>query len=193
MTATMTDVSPATDEFAHRPDDTVETRYRHLDRHRRVRVGANITVVFEDRHTLWFRMHELNRVSRQAATGRVREQMDWYQRLMPGGGRLTAAVTVTTRGRPAEAARLRSAVTDGRLVLRSDAGHEVFGRYLPQQQSDRLIGLVRWAEFWIPAVAVAALHDSAVGWELAVEADGVSLPSVRLSESVLESLSADVG
>lgn len=192
MTATMPDVPPTTDEFSLPPDDTVKARYQHLDLRRRVRVGVNISVVFEDRHTLWFRMRELNGIAR-AAINQVGPQLHWYQRLMPDRGRLTAAVTVATRGHRGETDPLRSAVTNGRLVLRSDAGHEVMGHYLPHTQSDPLLGLMRWCEFRFPAVAIEALHDGSIGWELSVEADGLTLEPVRVPESVLSSLSADLG
>lgn len=192
MTATMLDVTTPTDEFSDHSAGPVEPRYRHLDLRRRVRAGSNVTVVFEDHHTLWFRMHELAWVSRLGGD-RVWEQLGWYERLMPGGGRLCATVNVSPRGRAVETDRLGAAVANGRLVLRSDAGHEVIGRYLPQRKTDRLIGLVLWAEFRFPPGAVAALHNPAVEWELAIEAEGVLLDPVRLPESVLNSLSADLG
>ena len=78
-------------------DDPTERRYRHLDRNRRVHIGPSINVVFEDRHTLWFRMQELARYSRTVGRA-TSKQMEWYKRLMPGNGRLTAAVSVGLPG-----------------------------------------------------------------------------------------------
>jgi hypothetical protein len=193
MTATTLDDTLTSDEFALRNETSVETRYRHLDRHRRVRVGSAVTVVFEDRDTLWFRIQELAGFARSRPAGSVRKQIDWYHRLMPGNGRLTAAVWIAARGRAEVVEKVRTAVADGRLVLRSDAGHEVIGRYLPERVTDRLIGLVRWAEFDFSARLREVLHDPTTGWDLAVEADGLVFGPTRLSEAVLESLSADMG
>jgi hypothetical protein len=137
-------------------------------------------------------MRELNRIARDTIR-QVGPQLHWYQRLMPDRGRLTAAVTVSTRGDRTEAAQVRTAVTDGRIVLRSDAGHEVIGQYLPHIQSDPLIGLMRWCEFRFPTVAVEALHDPRIRWELVVEADGLAFEPVPVPETVLTSLSADLG
>lgn len=191
-TLMMPDVPTATDEFSLSADDTVKARYQHLNLRRRVRIGANVRVVFEDRHTLWFRMRELSGIAR-AAINQVGPQLHWYQRLMPARGRLTAAVTVTSRGQRGEPDPLRTAITDGRLVLRSDAGHEVIGQYLPHVQSDPLLGLMRWCEFRFPAVAVEALHDGSVGWELSIEVGGETLDTAAVPEAVLTSLSADLG
>lgn len=190
MTATTPTARQTLDEYANRPDDTVEAGYRHLDRHRRVRVGPAVTVVFEDRHTLWFRIQELSRLARGTPVGPVRRQLDWYRRLMPGDGRLLAAVWVSARGRAGDA--LRAAVANGTVALRSDAGHVVPGTYLPERVSDRLIGLVRWAEFRFAPATRLALHDPTVGWELTVEAEGYPSAPTRLSETVIESLSADL-
>jgi hypothetical protein len=191
MTATTLDVSPSPDEFAARSADTVASRYQHLDHRRRVRVGSAVSVVFEDRHTLWFRIQELNRIARRSPSEAVRRQLAWYQRLMPGDGRLVAAVWVAARG--ADTPKIRSAVAAGRVLLRSDAGHEVIGRFLSEQSADRTLGMVRWVEFRFPAVAQAALHEPTVGWHLEIEADGLTLPAARLGEPVLQSLSADLG
>jgi hypothetical protein len=191
MNATTLEFPTGTDDFTARPDDTLKARYRHLDLRRRVRLETNLCLVFEDRHTLWFRMRELNRVAR-TADQQVRPQLNWYEQLLPTPGRVTAAITVTPRGCPTKATQLRHAVSTGRLVLRSDAQHEVIGQFLPHTQSDPLVGLVRWAEFRFPDVAVLALHHPNIGWTLSLEAEGLDLPAVAVRETVLESLSADL-
>jgi hypothetical protein len=190
MPATTLDALCPLDEFLPHPVETVEARHHHLDRCRRVRVGPAVAVVFEDRHTLWFRIQELARFARSASAGVVRRQLDWYRRLMPGDGRLTAAVWVSRRGQAARPAR--AAGPGGRVALRSDSGHEVVGRYLPGQVTDRLIGLVRWAEFQFPPDARAALGDPAVGWALSVEAEGVECGPVPLPAETVQSLADDL-
>jgi hypothetical protein len=181
------------DEFALRSaqSPSVETAHRHLAAHRRVPLGAGVSVVFEDRQTVWFRVQELSRYARAADRPGVRRELAWYKRLMPGGGRVRAAVWLNARGRAA--GDTRDAIGRGRLVLRSSAGHRVAGDYLPQQVTDRLIGLVRWVEFLFTDAAREALHDSAVEWRLCLDCDGDEVLAAAVDESVLESLSADVG
>lgn len=167
---------------------SVETAHHHLTARRRVPLGTGVSVVFEDRQTVWFRVQELSRYARGAD---VRRELDWYERLMPGGGRVRAAVWLNARGRAAD--QLRETVSGGRLVLSSSAGHRVVGEPLPQQVTDRLIGLVRWVEFRFTPDDRAALHDSAVEWRLGVETEDGEVLAADVDESVLESLSADVG
>ena len=178
------------DVFALRSSQTpsVESTHHHLTARRRVPLGSSVSVVFEDRQTVWFRVQELSRYAREKD---VRRQLDWYARLLPGGGRVRAAVWLNARGPAAEG--LREAVAGGRLVLMSSAGHRVVGAYLPQRVTDRLIGLVRWVEFRFTVEDREALHDSAVQWRMSLESDGAEELTADVDECVLESLSADVG
>lgn len=181
-------VSPAVSALRSTEMQSVEAAHRHLADRRRVTLGSGLSVVFEDRQTVWFRVQELNRYGRDAD---VRRQLDWYERLMPGGGRVRAAVWLNARGPTAD--RTREVVVGGRLVMTSSAGHRVVGGYLPQRVTDRLVGLVRWVEFQFDKSDREALHDPAVSWHLSLEIDGVEMAYGSLEESVLESLSADVG
>ncbi len=180
--------SPAVSALRNSQSPSVESAHEHLAARRRVGLGAGVSVVFEDRQTVWFRVQELNRYGRGAD---VRRQLDWYERLMPGDGRVRAAVWLTARGPRAD--DLRAVVGNGVLVLTSTVGHRVVGVYLTQKVTDRLIGLVGWVEFRFEADDRAALHDPLVGWRLSVQADGQTVLAGEVDEGVLESLSADVG
>lgn len=180
--------SPAVSALRATKSQSVESAHRHLSARRRVSLGANLSVVFEDRQTVWFRVQEL---SRFAQGSDVRRQLEWYERLMPGDGRVRAAVWLTARGRAG--GELRETVCDGRLVLTSSAGHRVVGEYMSQRVTDRLIGLVRWVEFLFTAADREAMHDPTVGWQLSLETAAGEALTADVDESVLESLSADVG
>lgn len=179
--------SPAVSALRDKQSPSVESAHEHLAARRRVGLGAGVSVVFEDRQTVWFRVQELNRYGRGAD---VRRQLDWLERLMPGDGRVRAAVWLTARGPRVD--ELRGTVGNGRLVLSSTAGHRVVGEYMTRKVTDRLIGLVGWVEFRFDADDRAALHDSAVEWRLSLEADGETVLSAGVDEGVLESLSADI-
>ena len=177
-------------EFALRPDDTVATSYEHLHRRRSIRLRPSIHVVFEDEQTLWFRIQELVRYAQHAPQHDIQKQFNWYQRLIPGHGRLIAVITVSPRDPFAR--QLRAELLGGRLLLRSDAGHEVPGEFLEQRCSDRLIGSVSWAEFRFDTDEREALNEPFIGWELALEFPGGQARAIRLTERMVESLSADV-
>ena len=51
--------------------------------------------MFENRQTLWFRVQEILRIARLAEPARVQRELDLYNRLLPGRGRLQAALLLT--------------------------------------------------------------------------------------------------
>jgi hypothetical protein len=80
------------EEFAGQRRDLFEAHVRYVDRYRRVAIGPRLALVFENRQTLWFRVQEVLRVARLADPSRVSEELQVYNRLLPGRDRLQAAL-----------------------------------------------------------------------------------------------------
>src|SRR6516225_4350705 len=91
---TLDDILPL-DEYASRRREHFESISRYLDRYRRVRIGPRVTLVFENRQTLWFRVQEILRIARLAEPTRVQQELDLYNRLLPGRNRLQAALLLS--------------------------------------------------------------------------------------------------
>src|SRR5688500_1907978 len=88
---TLDDLLPL-EEYAGRRRGFYESLGRYLDRYRRVRVGPKVTLVFENRQTLWFRVHEIIRIARLADPARLQKELDVYNGLLPARDALQAAV-----------------------------------------------------------------------------------------------------
>jgi Protein of unknown function (DUF3501) len=97
---TLDDMMPL-EEFADRRRELFGAFGRYLERYRRVRIGPQVTLIFENRQTLWFRVQDLLRVARLSDAARVQEELDLYNSLLPGRDCLQAAMLL---GRPAETA-----------------------------------------------------------------------------------------
>ena len=158
---------------------------------RRVLVGDDLTLVFENRDTLRFRLQELARVARLTSAAHVRHELDWYGRLLPESGRLRAALWLGAAGRrPAVSERHTVA---GSLVAFEDAtGHAVAGHFRADRVRDRLIGLAGRVEFAFTPHDVEAFATPGRGWRLAVVTGGVRQTSAVLDDGVWRSLNADV-
>jgi hypothetical protein len=100
---TIDDIMPL-GEFAGRRREFFHSLERYLDRYRRVRIGPQVTLVFENRQTLWFRVQDLLRVARLGDPARVQDELDLYNRLLPDRDHLQAAViiAVTDESKAAE-------------------------------------------------------------------------------------------
>ena len=72
---TLDDLLPL-EEFAARRRDFLEAHGRYLDRYRRLRVGPRVTLLFENRQTIWFRLQEVLRIARLGEPTRVVQEMN---------------------------------------------------------------------------------------------------------------------
>ena len=72
---TLDDLLPL-DEYAGRRREFFEAHGRYLDRYRRVRIGPRLTMVFENRQTLWFRLQEVLCIARLNQPSLVQQELD---------------------------------------------------------------------------------------------------------------------
>lgn len=61
---------------------------------RRVQVGRHLTFVFENRETVWFQIQEMVRAERIVDEGRIAEEIEVYNSLLPRPGELAATMLV---------------------------------------------------------------------------------------------------
>lgn len=93
MPLTLDDLLPL-QEYVDRRREFFEAMGRYLDRYRRVRVGPKATLLFENRQTLWYRIHEILRIARLTDEQRLQQELDFYNELLPSCNRLQAALLI---------------------------------------------------------------------------------------------------
>jgi hypothetical protein len=188
---TLDDLLPL-EEFAPRRRECFQAHLRYLDRYRRVRIGPVVTLVFENRQTLWFRLQEVLRVTRLADPARVQGELELYNRLLPGRDRLQAALLIQV-----DESRLAEELAPWR-ELRGDqlALHVGAARYpanlLTCRPEDHAIGAAHWVQFVLDDAARAALAQPQVVVHLGVSVPGYTHGSGPLSEDVRRSLAEDL-
>src|SRR5689334_5231285 len=82
------------EEYAGRRREFFEEHGRYLDRCRRVRIGPRLTLIFENRKTLWFRLQEVLCIARLTEPALVQQELDLCNRLLPGRNCLQAAMRI---------------------------------------------------------------------------------------------------
>lgn len=90
---TVDDLLPL-EEYAVRRREFFDSHRRYIDRCRRIRIGPSLTLIFENRQTLWYRVQEVVRVARLADREEVQQELNLYNRLLPGDGILQAALLI---------------------------------------------------------------------------------------------------
>src|SRR5947209_983348 len=88
---TLDDLIPL-QEYTSRRREFFDSHRRYVDRYRRVRLGPQLTLVFENRQTLWFRVQEILRIARMVDSTQVQHELDLYNRLLPRRDQLQAVL-----------------------------------------------------------------------------------------------------
>ncbi len=148
------------DDYVARRSELLAAQSKYLDRYRRVRLGPRLTLVFENRQTLWFRVQEVLRVARLAEPARVQAELDVYNRLLPARGTWQAALILDVPDGPdwgKELAFWRD-LAGNHLVL--TAGDETLQpKWVTCRPEDRCGGTAHWLEFAPTPAFRAALSD----------------------------------
>src|ERR1051326_2715930 len=83
------------EEFTARRNEFFDAHQRYCDQYRRVRVGPDAVLLFENRQTLWFRVQEMLRVARLSEPDWIQRALELVNRLWPGRNVLQAALMLT--------------------------------------------------------------------------------------------------
>lgn len=174
------------EEYAGRRREFFESHRRYVDRYRRVRVGPGVTLVFENRQTLWFRVQEIIRIARLADPDRLREELRLYNKLLPTRAHLHAAMLIEPES--------ERALTDlqghhvGLLLGRESR----CAKLVTCRPEDRCAGMAQWVQFEVDEDARQRLADSRERASLAIDHPAYSHGSADFSEDVRQSLLDDL-
>jgi hypothetical protein len=144
---TVDDLLPL-EEYATRRKEFFDAHRRYVDRYRRVRVGPRLTLIFENRQTLWFRVQEVIRIARLADAQEVRQELNLYNRLLPSRNLLQAALLIEI----ADQTQLAKELAPWRGItgehLRLNVGtHAAASHLVTCRPEDRAIGTAHWVQF----------------------------------------------
>jgi hypothetical protein len=148
---TVDDLLPL-EEYASRRKEFFDSHRRYVDRYRRVRVGPRLTLIFENRQTLWYRVHEVIRVARLADSDEVQQELNLYNRLLPGQGLLQAALLIEIADMAEFVKELApwQDLCGDQLELRVES-MQFPAHLVTCRPEDRCIGTAHWVQFAIPA------------------------------------------
>src|SRR5579864_4252661 len=189
---TLDDMVPLA-EYAARRQEFWEVHRNYRNRYRRVAVGPEVVVIFENRQTLWFRIQEILRIARMDEPELVQQQLDWFNQLLPGRDQLHAGLVVleTPGEGPVRDWGYWSEVAGHhvRLHLGSTA---IPSHLLTCRPADRAGGTAGWLEFSLSPEEQAALADYQQPARLEVYYKDYRYTSGVLSHEMRQSLMEDL-
>ncbi|HTU92061.1 MAG TPA: DUF3501 family protein [Gemmataceae bacterium] len=180
------------DEFALRRRELFEAHGRYLDRYRRVRIGSRLTLLFENRQTLWFRLQEVLRVARVSEPTQVQQELDLYNRLLPRRNRLQAALLLKVDDtRLSEELAAWQDLRGEELCLNLDEARYP-ANLLTCRPEDRCIGTAHWVQFVLDERGRQLLGDFDLSAHFAIRRANYSHESAPLGDEMRQSLLDDL-
>jgi hypothetical protein len=189
---TLDDLLPL-EEYAGRRREFFDAHGRYLDRYRRVPLGPRAALLFENRQTLWFRLHEVLRIARLSEPRRVQQELDLYNRLLPRRDRLQAALLLSI----AEESRWSEEMATWQELRGSDLRLHLGTAHYPAnlltcRPEDRCIGTAHWVQLVLDPRARRLLADFRKPAHFCIALPAYHHESEPLSEEVRQSLLDDL-
>ena len=155
---------------------------------RRVQVGPDMTLVFENRITVKFQVQEIVRIERMTDAAQIAEEVEGFNSMLPGPGELSATLMIELTGTDPEVkARLAKLFGLRDHVWLEVAGTRLKGELEPNREEPGRVSSVQYVRFKVPD-AQALLRGPAA----AVIDHPAYTHRTALPEAVRRSLSQDL-
>jgi hypothetical protein len=170
--------------------EDMRARVIELKKARRVALGDNLTVLFENRQTVLFQIQEMIRTERIVDEAKIQDEIDAYDVLLPAPGELSATLFIEIPGiARMTTAQMREAVNRFQGLDRDSIWFHVGGLDLPARfesghAKEEKMAAVHYLRFAVPAEGGAALADFSRPARLTAEhpryrAEAVLPPALR--------------
>jgi hypothetical protein len=155
--------------------EAMRARVIEVKKHRRVAVGPNLTLLFENRDTVLFQIQEMVRTERIVDDAKIQEEVDVYNALVPDRGELSATLFIEipelvrmTQEKVRETVNRFQGLDRDSLWLLVD-GLRVAARFETGHSKEEKMAAVHYVRFALPEAARAALPEAAADVRVVVE------------------------
>jgi len=171
--------------------DDLRKRVIELKRVRRVSVGPQLTIVFENRATMIFQVEEMCRAEQLHEPDKIQDEIDTYNKILPDEGQLGATLLVEITDEAQIASTLDKLVGLQEHVWLVVGGERIKAEFDPEQFEADKLAAVQYLKFTLSPDAQKALATP--GTAVALSVDHPSYRhEARLGEASRESLAQDL-
>lgn len=123
-----------------------------LKRSRRITIGQYITLVFENRDTLWFQIQEMIRAERIIDPKKIQDEVETYNELIPAAGELSATllIEVTETSRMKDILDSLQGIDRGQTVWLRVGSRMIYGIFESGHSKENKISAVHFVRFHVP-------------------------------------------
>jgi|SRR5579883_2013039 len=127
---------------------------------RRIHLGKDMTIVFENRDTVLFQIQEMIRVERIISDEAMQQEIDTYNQLLPGDNELSATLLIDITEKALIKPMLDSLVGLNRNSLFLTIGSsEIAATFDDAQSEDDRISAVQYVKWALTPEQVSAFND----------------------------------
>jgi hypothetical protein len=155
--------------------EVMRARVIALKRHRRLALGPNLTLLFENRDTVLFQVQEMIRTERIVDDAKIQEELDVYNALVPDAGELSATLFIEipelvrmSQDKVRETVNRFQGLEHDSLWLVA-GGVRVPARFESGHSKEEKMAAVHYVRFAVPPAARAALADPAADVRVVVD------------------------
>lgn len=142
--------------------DEVRRRILTVKARRRIHVGTEATLLFENRQTLIYQIQEILRIEHIEEPRAIRHEIDTYNELLPAGGELSGTLLLEYEDADVRARRLAELVGIERHLSVAIEGAGTFAAVFDlRQMDDERVSAVHYVKFPIGQAAAAAVRAGA--------------------------------
>jgi len=146
-----------------------------LKKNRRLELGPNLSLVFENRQTVLFQVHEMVRTERLVDDLKIQDEIDAYQNLIPGAGELSATLFIEIPGiaemsheKAMEAVNQFQGFDAGGIAIEAGKSRSVAG-FEAGFSNEEKMAAVQYLKFPVDPAMRAALADPAAAARLVAD------------------------
>jgi hypothetical protein len=171
--------------------DDLRKRVIELKRVRRVSVGPQVTLVFENRATMIFQIEEMCRAEQISEPDKIQDEIDIYNKVLPDAGQLAATLLVEITDENEIATTLQRLIGLQDHVWLVVGGERVRAEFDPDQFAADRLAAVQYLKFTLDGAAQKALRSDETALALAIDHPNYR-HEARMDEAARRSLAADL-
>lgn len=171
--------------------DDLRKRVIELKRVRRVSVGPQVTLVFENRATMIFQIEEMCRAEQIAEPDKIQDEIDIYNKVLPEAGQLAATLLVEITDESEIETTLQRLIGLQDHVWLVVGGERVRAEFDPEQFAADRLAAVQYLKFTLDGAAQKALRSEGTALALAIDHPNYR-HEARMNDETRRSLAADL-
>ena len=177
--------------------EKVRTDYRkdiiEYKKHRRIKIGPNLAIVFENERTLSFQIQEIMRAERIVHDEKIQEEIDIYNSIMPPKNGLSATlfIEVTQEDQIKPVLNQFIGLTTGKTIFLDFDAEKVFAQFEQGREEEDKISSVHYLQFKLDPSQVEKLAEHNSELKMGIAYNKYSY-LVELSSHTKDSLYEDV-